>query len=226
MRKFRPLDLGVIKDCIDRHAGSHDIFMDLVGEFVDRGSVGYSLVEKAAISITEDFRDVRRHTGEKYEVHQRAVAVINMIYCGNHDHREICSDLLHDTPEDVPEVTFADIRSGYGKKVAHDVEGVTKPPLPLQGDLSDAKYDEVCSQIIFKHVRDFGEGSVRLKCRDRLHNMLTLWGDSEKKLRKIRETLQFMHPLSVRADYLWQELTMATSEQLARLHIDDTRVIN
>jgi (p)ppGpp synthase/HD superfamily hydrolase len=198
--------------------------MDLAGEIVGRGSVGYSLVEKAAISITEDFRDVRRHTGEKYEVHQRSVAVIDMIYCGNRDHRDICSDLMHDTPEDVPEVTFADVRVAYGKKVARDVEGVTKPPLPLQGGLSDAEYDEVCSQIIFKHVRDFGAGSIRLKCRDRLHNMLTLWGDSEKKLRKIQETIQYMLPLSIRAGYLWQELTMATSEQLARLHVDDTQV--
>ena len=223
MREFHPLELGVIKEHIERHAGSHDVFMDLVGEITDRSSAGYRLVEKAAISITEDFRDVRRHTGEKYEVHQRSVAVIDMIYCGNRDHRDICADLMHDTPEDVPEVTFADVSAAYGKKVAHDVKGVTKPPLPLQGGLSSAEYDEVCSQIIFKHVRDFGEGSIRLKCRDRLHNMLTLWGDSDKKLRKIRETIQYMLPLSIRADYLWKELTLATAEQLERLHIDDTK---
>ncbi len=224
MRNFRPLELGVIKEHIERHASTHDIFMDLVGTIIDRGTEGYSLIEKAAVSITNDFRDVRRHTGEKFEVHQRSVAVIDLLYCGNRDHRDICSDLLHDTPEDVPEVTFEDIRISYGRKVARNVEGVTKPRLPEQGGMKDEDYEEICSQIIFRHVRDFGPGSIQLKSRDRLHNMLTLWGMSQKKLRKIRETIQFMIPLSISGDYLWKELTMATSEQLSRLHIDDTVV--
>jgi (p)ppGpp synthase/HD superfamily hydrolase len=142
--------------------------------------------------------------------------------CSNiRDARIIAADILHDTVEDTS-VTRELIRELYGRKVAHIVEGVTKPPLPEQGDMNKAAYDEICGQIIFKHVRDSGVECMGAKCRDRLHNMLTLWGDSDKKLRKIRETVQFVMPISIHTDYLWKELTMATSEQLARLHIDDT----
>lgn len=223
MRQFRPLDLGVIKEHIERHAGSHEIFMDLVGSIIDPGTLEYRLVEKAAISIVDDFHGIRRNTGEEYVVHQRSVAVIGMMCSGIRDHRIIIADLLHDTPEDVPDVTFAYIRAEYGKKVARIVEGMTKPVLPELGLMPKAMYDEICGQIIFKHVRDFGPDCMKAKCRDRLHNMLTLWGDSAKKQRKIRETLQFVLPISIHVDYLWEQLTMATSEQLLRLHVDDTK---
>jgi (p)ppGpp synthase/HD superfamily hydrolase len=222
MREFKPLHLGVIKENIERHASSHDVFMDLTRTMIDNTSVGFRLIEKAAVSLVEDFKGVRRHTGEKYEAHPRAVAIIDMLYCGERDHRIICADLLHDTPEDVPNVTFKDIRCQYGKKTAHLVEGVTKPTLPEQGGMDKHNYDEVCGNIIFGHVLKFGSESIRLKCRDRLHNMLTLWGTSEKKLSKIRETSRLLLPHSIQEDYLWQELTLATAEQVARLHVDDT----
>lgn len=224
MRNFRPLDLGVIKEHIERHAGSHDIFMDLAGNILGHGTAEHKIVERAAISIVEDFQGVRRHTGEQYVVHQRSVAVIGMMHSRIRDHRIIAADLLHDTVEDVEEATMSRIRDDYGRKVAYVVEGMTKPELPEQGALSDELFEDVCSQIIFKHVREHGIDCVKAKTRDRLHNMLTLWGSSEKKLKKIKETIQFLQPLSIRADYLWQELTMATSEQLARLHVDDTQV--
>ena len=223
MRLERPLDLGVIKEHIEKHARDHVIFMDLVSSVLGKGTTEYMLVEKAALSIINDFKGVRRHTGEEYVVHQRSVAVIGMMYSDIKDHRLIAADILHDTPEDVEEVTFSDIRKQYGKKVAHIVQGMTKPELPEKGKLSQQQYDEICGQIIFAHVQKFGPECVQGKCRDRLHNMFTLWGDSSKKLRKISETVQFVLPISIHANYLWRELTMATSEQLARLHVDDTQ---
>jgi (p)ppGpp synthase/HD superfamily hydrolase len=227
MRQFRPLDLGVVKAHIERHAGTHEIFMDLVAAIIGRGSQEYSLIEKAAVSIVEDFRDIRRHTGEEYVIHQRSVAVIGIMYSNIRDHRKIIADLLHDTPEDVsavsPAQSIINIREAYGRKVAHIVEGMTKPVLPQQGEMDKSSFDEVCGQIIFKHVREFGRDCMMAKCRDRLHNMMTLWGNSEKKLRKIRETLQFVLPIAIHVDYLWQELSVATAEQISRLHIDDTK---
>jgi (p)ppGpp synthase/HD superfamily hydrolase len=222
MSVHRPLDLGVIKEHIDRHASTHEIFMDLVGAVIGRDSEAYPHVEEAAESIMSDFHHIRRHTGEEYVVHQRSVAVIGMMYSRIRDPRIIVADLLHDTIEDIEGTTLADMRTRYGRKVAHIVSGMTKPPLPEQGLMDKAAYDETCSQIIFKHVRDHGKDCMKAKCRDRLHNMLTLWSDSDKKLRKIKETVQFVLPISIHVDYLWRELTMATSEQLARLHIDDT----
>lgn len=224
MRNFRPLDLGVIKEHIERHSVSHSIFMDLARSIIGQQNKEIALIEKAAISIEEDFQNISRHTGEEYVVHQRSVAVIGMLYSGIKDHRTIIADLLHDTCEDVPHVKFSHIRNDYGYKVVRIVEGMTKPELPEQGKMDKAAYDEICGQIIFNHVREFGVDCMAAKCRDRLHNMLTLWGDSDKKLRKIRETVQFVMPISIHIDYLWKELTMATSEQLARLHIDDTQI--
>ncbi len=221
MREFRPLELGVIKEHIERHASSHGIFMDLVGSILDKHTRDYRLIEKAALSIEKDFDGIPRDSGEDYVVHQRSVAVIGMMHSRIQDHRIIIADLLHDSVEDVAGVELSHISEQYGRKVAHIVEGMTKPPLPEQGPMEKAAYDEICGQIIFKHVRDFGPACMEAKCRDRLHNMLTLWGDSEKKLRKIRETVQFVTPISIHVDYLWQELMVATSEQLARLHVND-----
>jgi (p)ppGpp synthase/HD superfamily hydrolase len=224
MSGHRPLNLGVIKEHIDRHARTHEIFMDLVAAVVGKDTEAYPYVSRAAESIMDDFHHIRRHTGEEYVVHQRSVAVIGMMYSGIRDPRIIVADLLHDTIEDIEGSTLTNMRASYGRKVAHIVGGMTKPSLPEQGQMGRAAYNEICSQIIFKHVRDHGADNMKAKCRDRLHNMLTLWGDSNKKLSKIKETVQFVLPISIHVNYLWSELTMATSEQLARLHVDDTKV--
>jgi GTP diphosphokinase / guanosine-3',5'-bis(diphosphate) 3'-diphosphatase len=222
MVSIRLPNIAFIRDQIERHARSHDIFMELIGSIFGFDSEEYKRIEAAALSIEKSFEDDTRHTGENYAVHLRAVALIGIIYCGIRDYRIIIAYLLHDDVEEKKQ-TLEEIKRRYGRKVAHIVSGMTKPDLPDQGQLSDDEYDRVCSRIIFEHLRRGGIECIQAKCCDRLHNLLTLWGTTRKKRFKIRETLEFLLPLSIEANFLWCELTLAAGEQLQRLGVDDTR---
>lgn len=215
-----PLNTETVKEIIEKYK-SRDAFLRLVSVEFGLNTEQYRLVVDAETMISEGFVDIRRHTGEEYVEHQRSVAVIGLVYCGEKDHISVLSDLLHDSVEDT-EATPSLLRRKFGRTVANTVVGQTKPAFPEQGDMSVADHKELCSRLTFEHLQRYGARSMRGKCRDRLHNMLTLWGTPLKKLDKIRETLEFMMPISIHVDYLWQELTMATAEQLERLSVDDT----
>lgn len=215
-----PLNTETVKEIIDRYK-THDSFLRLIANTFGVKSEHYRQIAEAEAMITDGFAHIRRRTGEEYVEHQRSVAVIGLVYCGEKDHISVLSDLLHDSVEDT-EATLALLRHKFGRLVATTVAGQTKPPFPERGSMSISDHKELCSRLTFEHLQRYGSRSMRGKCRDRLHNMLTLWGKPDKKLDKIRETLEFMMPISIHVDYLWQELTMATAEQLERLSVDDT----
>jgi len=173
--------------------------------------------------VSEDFELIKRRSGEQYIEHLWGTAVIGLIWKDETDYKSVISDLHHDSVEDV-DMTLAVLRQTFGRRVAATVAGQTKPPLPEQGAMKQSVYDELCSFLIFEHVKQAGIHAMRGKCRDRLHNLLTLWGSPKKKLNEIKETLQFMLPIAIHIDYLWQEISLACAEQLERLSTDDTKL--
>lgn len=216
-----PLNMEVIRELIDQFKGKQQ-FLKLIAKEFGRSSDAFKQIANAEAMASEDFSATVRHTGEEYIEHPRSVAIIGMKYCGERDYKSVIADLLHDSVEDTQR-TLIEIRQTFGRRVAQTVAGQTKPPLPEQGSMEKEQYDELCSRIIFEHLVAHGIHPMRGKCRDRLHNMITLWGTPEKKLAKIKETLEFMLPISININYLWPELTMATAEQLERLSVDDTQ---
>ncbi len=215
-----PLNMEAIRELIDRYKSKNE-YLKLMAKKFGRASEAYAQIARAEAMVSEDFANTRRHTGEEYVEHPRSVSIIGLMYCGEKDPKSIISDLLHDSVEDT-ERTIEMIRQTFGRRVAHTVAGQTKPPLPEQGSMKKEQFDELCSRIIFEHLIAYGIHPMRGKCRDRFHNLITLWGPPEKKLAKIKESLEFMLPVAININYLWPELTMATAEQLERLSVDDT----
>lgn len=214
-------NLEAIRALIETYK-SREAFLSLMSATFGHNSEAYLLIADAEAMVAEGFAGIRRHTGEGYDEHPRAVAIIGLLHCGEKNHKAVISDLLHDSVEDT-DATVSLIRKRFGRGVAFTVKGQSKPPVPIQGDMKTEDYIEICSRIIFNYVRQHGPLAMRGKCRDRLHNMLTLWGSPEKKLQKIKETIEFVLPISIQVNYLWPELMLATAEQLERLGIDDTK---
>ena len=58
-----------------------------------------------------------------------------------------------------------------------------------------------------------------VKCIDRLHNMLTLYGDVEKMKKKIKQTKDFVFSIAEDIDFfLIDELKLAVEEQVIKLN--------
>ena len=127
--------------------------------------------------------------------------------------------LGHDIYEDIG--TNVVPRSRIVKEFCHRVDkliwGVTKP------DPNGRKKRSLdfCQHTIAK-VEKYGSECIFLKGNaDRLHNMLTLWGDPDKKRFKIWETERFILPLLKKHRFPIEELQKAIAHQRKYLHIDD-----
>ena len=146
---------------------------------------------------------VLRRSGEPYITHPVAVAVI-LAGLGM-DSDSIMAGLLHDTVEDVEDVTFEGIETEFGTDVRRIVEGETKvSKLSKQGsqaaEVSDAGRDvqaENLRQMLVAMTDDIR--IIVVKLADRLHNMRTLGAmRPEKQVRIARETMEVFAPLAHR----------------------------
>lgn len=174
-----------------------------------------------ACDLTRDvLRGKKRKNGEPLINHERAVALILMVYLGVRDPNVIIAAFLHDLVEDYPEEwSLERVTELFGRRVAEIVSAVTKPRLP--NEMSD----DLKSEIIFEQVARGGYEARILKYADRLHNMITLWGKRSKKARKIRQTLLFVIPMATQDNVLWAELTIAVAEQIRNLGLDRREIL-
>ncbi len=135
----------------------------------------------------------RRKSGDVYVSHPLEVARILVEELGVDDPETLAAAVLHDTVEDVPEVTTEVIGEMFGRTVEAIVDGCTK--------ISHFSGDR---QTFYKlvHRKIFAEAASRIevmliKLADRLHNMRTLNSMPKHKRQKIaEETLDIYAPMA------------------------------
>ncbi len=138
-------------------------------------------------------QDQRRKSGEAYISHPCQVVRILVEEVGVRDPATLAAAILHDTVEDVEEITVSTIYQMFGSSVAAIVEGCTK--------ISNFSGDR---QSFYKlvHRKIFSQASARVevmlvKLADRLHNLRTLSAMPKKKRQKIAdETLSVYAPIA------------------------------
>ncbi len=138
-------------------------------------------------------QDQRRKSGEVYISHPCHVVKILVEEVGVRDPATLAAAILHDTVEDVEEITISKISEIFGSSVAAIVEGCTK--------ISNFDGDK---QSFYKlvHRKIFSQASVRveimlIKLVDRLHNLRTLSAMPKKKRQKVAdETLSVYAPIA------------------------------
>lgn len=185
-----------------------------VAKVFGRKTAAYKNVMLACDIAKNVHRGKRRKNGEPLINHERAVVLILLVYLKVRDPDIIIAAFLHDLVEDYDNWDLERVAAHFGWRVAGIVDAVTKPDLPEGMEI------DLASEIIFDKVWRGGYEARILKYADRLHNMITLWGDRTKKARKIRETALFVIPLAARDNVLWGELTMAAAEQIRTLGLD------
>jgi GTP pyrophosphokinase len=115
----------------------------------------------------------------------------------NMDAVTITSALLHDTIEDVEEVTTETIKMEFGSEVAKIVYGVTKITNINKNQTRAENFNENLRKMILFTAKDIRV--VIIKMADRLHNMRTLSYCAEDKQRRIAlETRDIYAPLANR----------------------------
>ena len=147
-----------------------------------------------ALEFAEKAHDGQwRKSGDSYILHPCNVARILVEEMEIRDPEILASALLHDTVEDVKEVTTEIIGERFGKNVAAIVEGCTK----ITHFLGD-------KQTFYKmvHRKIFSGAAARLevmlvKLADRLHNLRTLEAMRRDRRQKISdETLDIYAPMA------------------------------
>ncbi len=148
---------------------------------------------KALSFAVNAHQDQKRKSGEAYVSHPCQVAMILVEEMGITDPETLAAAVLHDTVEDVPEVTEEVIGEIFGKDIAAIVDGCTKIT-HFAGD----------RQTFYKlvHRKIFSGAASRLdimliKLADRLHNLRTLSSMPRHKRQKIAdETLSVYAPMA------------------------------
>ncbi|MFZ5775795.1 MAG: RelA/SpoT family protein [Thermodesulfobacteriota bacterium] len=138
-------------------------------------------------------QDQKRKSGEAYISHPLEVARILVEELGIHDPEVLAAAVLHDTVEDVPEVTSEVIGGLFGKNIETIVDACTKIT-HFSGD----------KQTFYKlvHRKLFSGAAAHLevmliKLADRLHNLRTMDSMPQHKRQKIaEETLDIYAPLA------------------------------
>ena len=136
----------------------------------------------------------KRDEGAPYIIHP--VAVANILTDLKLDSATIATGLLHDTIEDT-QATYQTIEQEFGKEVADLVDGVTKISEFENQAISNSKAENF-RKLILATSKDIRVLLVKLA--DRLHNMRTIkfLKDSDKQVRKAKETMEIYAPLADR----------------------------
>ncbi len=192
-------------------------FLGRVAVHFALNSPSYVLIKKAYEIARIAFHGRKRDTGEAYFYHKLATAVIIMEYLKILDANLIAAALLHDIIEDIELWTESRVSGDFNPDVGSLVESVTKPNETFYG----VNYHKH-KLATFAKVRAGGVRACTLKVADRLHNMVTLWGSSEKKLAKTLETLRYVLPLAVETGVLWKELVEDCALQIHEQKIAET----
>jgi len=130
----------------------------------------------------------KRHDGTHYYMHL-VDGTQDLINNNITDKIVLTAFVLHDSIEDVPEITYETIKSLFGEEVADVVLGVTKDP----------NIDYKTNRVAFVHylneiLKDWRK--LLVKTADRKHNMSTLQDATpEKEYRQALETEEYFLPL-------------------------------
>ncbi len=158
------------------------------------GQEGKAALFWKALSFSVDAHQYqKRKSGEAYVSHPCQVALILVEEFGVKDPVTLAAAMLHDTIEDVSEVTSETIKSIFGTHVAEIVDGCTK--------ISHFSGDR---QTFYKlvHRKIFSGAASRIeimlvKLADRLHNLRTMASMPKHKRQKIAdETLSVYAPMA------------------------------
>jgi GTP pyrophosphokinase len=189
-----PVD-SITRDLTERERELLGDLLAVIGEH-DSGNgdaVDQKEIERAFAFACERHADQRRRSGEEFISHPVEVAKI----CAGLrlDTETLCAALLHDTVEDTS-ASLAEVSNGFGKQVAHLVDGVTK----LTGITFESRDDSQAENYRKMMVAMAADVRVILiKHADRHHNMRTLGAmPKQKQLTKARETLEIYAPLAHR----------------------------
>lgn len=152
-----------------------------------------SLIRRAHDFAVRVHGDQKRHSGEPYMVHPRAVA---MILSDLHlDISSVATALLHDTVEDT-HATLEDIDKEFGATISSLVDGVTKLS-KITFKTSEEKQAENFRKMIIAMAKDIRV--ILVKLADRTHNMRTLEHLLPYKQKAIaQETLDIYAPIANR----------------------------
>jgi len=138
-------------------------------------------------------QDQKRKSGEAYVSHPCRVARILVREMEIRDPEILAAAVLHDTVEDVPEVTTEVIGEIFGKNVEEIVDGCTK--ISNFGGSKQAFY-KIVHRKIFSGAASHVEVMI-IKLADRLHNLRTLDSMPKHKRQKIAdETLDIYAPMA------------------------------
>ena len=175
----KPFDIAQFCEEMEKHIGGQD------------GPA--QLFWKALSFAVSAHQDQKRKSGEAYVSHPCRVAMILVEEMGITDPETLAAAVLHDTVEDVPEVTDEVIGELFGHNVEAIVDGCTK--------ISHFSGDR---QTFYKlvHRKLFSGSASRMdimliKLSDRLHNLRTLSSMPRHKRQKIAdETLSVYAPMA------------------------------
>lgn len=135
------------------------------------------------IGIMNANNGYKRHDGSHYYYHL-VDATQDLLNHGIRDEATITATILHDSIEDIKDVTYDYILSEYGYDVAFTVQGVTKL------DDVDYKQDENMEKYLFDMLNYWRMCLV--KTSDRKHNFSTLESSTAKhEWRQVVETEKF-----------------------------------
>lgn len=170
----------------------------------------FKLVMRACDESCTTHQGGKRENGELLITHERSMIGI-ADYIGVKNHHVYVAIFLHDMHEDYQRLwSINRISDDYGEFVASLVDALSKPK--KNEFITDEEYDEE----IFYKVRRGGYWAMVIKCIDRLHNMLTLYGDKNKVSKKANQTVKYVMPLSIDCNILTYELLVATTEQVRK----------
>ena len=148
---------------------------------------------KAFSFAVDAHKDQIRKSGEPFISHPCRVALILVEEMGVLDPEALAAAILHDTVEDVPEVTSEVIGELFGKDIESIVDGCTKIS-NFSGD--QHTFYNIVHRKIFSGAAS--QVSVMLiKLADRLHNLRTMDSMPKRKRQKIaEETLSVYAPMA------------------------------
>ncbi len=153
-----------------------------------------AMVQKAYDFANRVHASQKRKSGEPYIIHPLFVASIVAELMP--DPPSIAAALLHDTVEDVEEVTLEVIEKEFSEEIARMVDGVTKLGRLNFADREEQQAESL-RKMIFAMSKDIRV--VIIKLADRLHNMRTLgFQPPDRQLAIARETLDIYAPLAHR----------------------------
>ncbi len=195
------------------------------------------LVQRALDFAYQAHSGQYRKSGEPYITHP--LAVTEILAELQMDAETLAAGLLHDTVEDVENVSFETIRQKFGDGVARIVEGETKvSKLSKMASGIEDEQAENLRQMFIAMTRDLR--IIIVKLADRSHNMRTLQFMPPEKQRRIsKETLEIFAPLAHRLGmgqvkleledlafrYLYPQEYAALSERLAHLDQSHREVV-